>query len=144
MQQVEAPLLFTSPQFLTSFLVTHLDPGVTPPAINTGGSSLSQTFTLAAPAVGAYYYGICVTHSDDSNNSNNCSSAVEVQVVNTAASAISAGGDHTCAILSSTGVARCWGRNDFGRLGNGITSESNLPVDVTELTSGVTAISAGQ
>jgi uncharacterized repeat protein (TIGR01451 family) len=34
------------------------------------------------------------------------------------ARAVSAGGDHTCAILDDFSV-RCWGRNDFGQLGYG-------------------------
>jgi alpha-tubulin suppressor-like RCC1 family protein len=34
---------------------------------------------------------------------------------------IAAGGDHTCAILTS-GALRCWGRNSFGQLGRGNTA----------------------
>ncbi|NVB38518.1 hypothetical protein G6O69_11815 [Pseudenhygromyxa sp. WMMC2535] len=47
--------------------------------------------------------------------------------------AISAGGDHTCAILSETNELLCWGRNDFGQLGYGHTQDigdDELPPDV--------------
>ena len=38
------------------------------------------------------------------------------------ASKIAANGDHTCAILKDSGALRCWGRNHYGQLGRGHTS----------------------
>ena len=62
--------------------------------------------------------------------------------------AISAGGDHTCAITSeATNNAYCWGFNLIGQLGNALTTDSNIPVAVSTVgvLSGktITAISAG-
>jgi alpha-tubulin suppressor-like RCC1 family protein len=43
---------------------------------------------------------------------------------------ISAGGVHTCGVTTG-GLGYCWGSNDQGRLGNGTTSASDVPVRVS-------------
>ncbi len=56
--------------------------------------------------------------------------------------ALTAGGQHSCA-LTDTGAVKCWGRNDFGQLGDGTNTNRTAPVEVAGLTGGVRAVSAG-
>jgi alpha-tubulin suppressor-like RCC1 family protein len=55
--------------------------------------------------------------------------------------AVSAGSDHTCALLVG-GTARCWGAGYFGKLGNGGTADSAFPVPVAGIED-ATALAAG-
>ncbi len=43
---------------------------------------------------------------------------------------VTVGGYHVCAI-NATGIPRCWGRNDFGQLGNGTQVNASTPAAVS-------------
>jgi len=47
----------------------------------------------------------------------------------TDATEVAAGGYFTCAVLGS-GSTECWGRNEYGQLGNGDATDSPLPAKV--------------
>lgn len=55
---------------------------------------------------------------------------------------VSVGTQHGCVLTTARG-AKCWGRNDEGRLGDGTTIDSNTPVDVIGLAEAITSVSAG-
>ncbi len=75
----------------------------------------------------------------------NSSKPVGVSGMGSSVASISAGTNHTCAVMVS-GEARCWGSNTSGQIGNGDTDVESgqlTPVTVTDMSSGVASISAG-
>jgi alpha-tubulin suppressor-like RCC1 family protein len=77
-------------------------------------------------------------------NNSTSESHVPVDVVGFASGgvAVDAGTDHTCAV-TSVGAVKCWGSNFDGRLGDGTTTESHVPVAVSGLAAGVVAVAGG-
>jgi len=60
----------------------------------------------------------------------------------TTATQVSAGGRHTCALLSS-GHIECWGRNNRAQLGNGTTTSTDTPVEVQGIATATQVSAAG-
>ncbi len=48
--------------------------------------------------------------------------------------------DHACALIDD-GTVMCWGKNDYGKLGDGTTSQRNAPVQVNPFPTNTTPIS---
>ena len=67
---------------------------------------------------------------------------IDVSGLTTGVVSISSRGNSTCAILISGGL-KCWGANNFGQIGDGTTTNRTTPVDVANLTSGITMVASG-
>ena len=61
---------------------------------------------------------------------------VDVSGLSSATPAISAGGNHTCALLAGGGVS-CWGYNGYGQLGDGTTDTRATPGEVLGFGGGI-------
>jgi alpha-tubulin suppressor-like RCC1 family protein len=66
---------------------------------------------------------------------------VDVSGLTGGVTALGAGGNHTCALVS--GGVKCWGLNSDGQLGDGTLSPRNTAADVPNLTSGVVRLASG-
>ena len=67
---------------------------------------------------------------------------IDVVGLSSGVAQLSVGGFHSCAILEN-GVARCWGFNSYGGLGDASTTNRSVPVDVNETGVKVLQLSAG-
>lgn len=61
----------------------------------------------------------------------------------TAVTAIAQGGSHHSIALKNDSTVWIWGRNNYGQLGNGTNTNSNVPIMVSSLT-GIIAITKGE
>jgi alpha-tubulin suppressor-like RCC1 family protein len=67
---------------------------------------------------------------------------IDVTVLGNTVASVAVGRSHTC-VVTTSGGAKCWGRNSEGQLGDGTTVNRTTAVDVSGLSSNVVAISAG-
>ncbi len=105
------------------------------------GSQHATTCALTS-AGGVKCWGYNGTGQFGNNSTTNVPVPVD-SALTSGVSAISVGYQSMCALTSGGGV-KCWGDNTSGQLGNNSNANTSwLPVDVTGLTSGVSAISAG-
>lgn len=130
--------------------VSGLSSGVT--AIT---NSLGQNSVCALVGGGVRCWGDTGLYSPGGSAVSQSPLPLAITGLESGVAAISVGTDHACALTASGGV-KCWGNGSNGELGNGNTgpyysvpdgtaaSISPIPVDVTGLTSGVAAVSAGQ
>jgi len=69
----------------------------------------------------------CISSSPSASDSS------DNAVTNAEVTEIALGGYHSCAVLTD-GKVKCWGKNDYGQLGDGATTDRTTPVDVSGIT----------
>ena len=122
---------------------TILDDDVPPAPTVEPSVAAGNSHTCVLSSAGAVRcWGLNGTGQLGNDSTTDSLTPVAVTGLSSGVAAIVAGDNQTCA-LTTTGGIKCWGNNGNGQLGNGTVVQSNVPVDVTGLTSGVTAIAAG-
>lgn len=128
----------TQTDSLTPVPVTGLSSGV----VSVSVGDYHTCALLSTGGVKCWGHGPSGQLGDNSNSSTRRLTPVQVTGLTSGVSAISAGMEHTCALLT-TGAVKCWGRGDDGQIGDGANGSFLTPTQVTGLTSGVTSISTG-
>lgn len=121
----------TAPQ-LTPTQVSGLTANVTD---ITGGG----LFACAVVSGGAKCWGRNDFGQLGNNSTTNSSTPVDVFGLTANVVSISAGQYSACAVLTD-GTIQCWGKNNFGQLGNNSTTNSSIPVEVWGIDSGASSV----
>jgi alpha-tubulin suppressor-like RCC1 family protein len=116
--------------------VENLESGVA--AISTVGPSCALMATGGVRCWGNNFEG----QLGNGESSGYEEAAVNVVGLSSGVVEVETGGLHACA-LRSNGEVWCWGSNRSGELGNGTFDNSNVPVQVSGLPAGVSALSLG-
>jgi len=74
-------------------------------------------------------WGINVYSELGDGSTTNSATPVNVIGLSGLATALTAGFNHTCVVISG-GAVQCWGLNGFGQLGNGSSTNAPSPVYV--------------
>lgn len=72
----------------------------------------------------------------------NSATPLAVDTLGSGVVAVTAGAQHSCALIYGTNVVKCWGRNDLGQLGNGTASSSPTPNPTPVMVSGLNTVIA--
>ena len=129
----------TTTQRLTPVAVTGLSSGVIAIA-----SSFGYAHTCALTSGGGVWCWGWNNHGQLGDGTIvNHGTPVAVSGLSSGVTAVATGDYHTCA-LTSAGAVVCWGSNANGQLGDNTTTERHTPVAVSGLSSGVTAVAAGE
>ncbi|WP_239235341.1 RCC1 domain-containing protein [Candidatus Nitrotoga sp. BS] len=118
------------PSSLTPVDVAGLTSGIV--AIDTDGLNFcALTMAGGVKCLGFNDYGQLGNNSDSDS-----SIPTDVTGLTGGVSAISVGWKYTCALTTAGGV-KCWGRNEYGQLGDNSKTDRSTPVDVVGLGDGV-------
>jgi alpha-tubulin suppressor-like RCC1 family protein len=106
--------------------------------------AVGQAHTCALTKAGAVRcWGANYDGQLGDGTTNNRATPVAVSGLSSGVVAIMSGGHHTCAVTEA-GAVWCWGKNQYGQLGDGTNNDRTTPVAVGALSAGVVAVTGGQ
>jgi alpha-tubulin suppressor-like RCC1 family protein len=110
-------------------------------------STLSLGCSVSGNTVTLLKGGVCAITADQPGDASFATARGVIRAFNIDAPAfqatkIAAGNTHLCA-TTPQGAAKCWGTNESGRLGDGTTTDRNVPTEVSSLSTGIAQIGPG-